>query len=136
MRPVVSNCASAYSFMSGPIGMHDMKLEEWHLSDGDGVEERQLAAEYLPVFEASRQDDEPDRIERLRRSYGMAKTLFLMVEGRHLPPRIVVAMQDHKGRLAVTFIDREWLEFLEPFFRLAWRAEGEPVDTVVAEVMQ
>ncbi len=113
-----------------------MKLEEWHLSDADGVEERQLAAEYLPVFEASRQEAEPDRIERLRRSYGRAQALFLLVEGRHLPPKIIVAMQDNRGRLIVTFIDREWLEFLEPFFKLAWRAEGEPVDTVVTSVIQ
>ncbi|MBO0903192.1 hypothetical protein [Jiella sonneratiae] len=113
-----------------------MKLEEWHLSESDGVEERQLSAEYLPVLEAHRQDDEPDRIERLRRTYAMAQTLFLLVEGRHLPPRIVVGLNDHKGRLAVTFVDREWQKFAEPFFRLSWRAEGESSENVVSAVMQ
>ena len=116
--------------------MRDMKLEEWHLNDCDGVEERQLSAEYLPVFEAHRQNDEPDRIERLRRSYALAQTLFLQVEGRRLPPRVVVAMHDHKGQLAVTFVDREWLDFLEAFFKLAWRAEGEPSENLVSTVMQ
>ncbi|TFF17579.1 hypothetical protein E3C22_23980 [Jiella endophytica] len=113
-----------------------MKLEEWHLGEGDGIQERQLAAEYLPVLEAHRQDDEPDRIERLRRVYAMAQTLFLMVEGRRLPPRIIVAMNDHKGQLAVTFLDREWQTFIEPFFRLAWRSEGEPAEKVVTSVIQ
>ncbi|MBP0618033.1 hypothetical protein [Jiella mangrovi] len=112
-----------------------MKLEEWHLGEGDGIQERQLAAEYLPVMEAHRQEDEPDRIERLRRVYAMAQNLFLMVEGRRLPQRIVVAMHDHKGELAVTFHDREWQGFVIPFFRLAWRSEGEPPEKVVSSVI-
>ena len=113
-----------------------MNLEEWHLGEGDGMQERQLSAEYLPVIEAHRQDDEPDRIERLRRAYAMAQTLFLLVEGRRLPCKIVVAMHDHKGQLALTFIDREWQVFLEPFFRLAWRSEGEPAENVISTVIQ
>ena len=113
-----------------------MKLEDWHLGDGDGIQERQLAAEYLPVIEAHRQEDEPDRIDRLRRVYAMAQHLFLMVEGRRLPQKVVIAMNDHKGQLGVTFLDREWLAFLDPFFRLAWRSEGELAENVVPAVIQ
>ncbi|MBO0663511.1 hypothetical protein LQ948_12780 [Jiella sp. MQZ9-1] len=113
-----------------------MTLEDWHLGEGDSFQDRQLAAEYVPILKAHFKDDEPDRIERLRRTYAMAQNLFLMVEGRRLPRRVVIAMQDHKGCLAVTFIDESWKRFLEPFFRLAWRSEGEAAERVSLAVRQ
>lgn len=113
-----------------------MKLEEWHLREADDFEQRHLANIYVPLLEAHRSDDEPDRIERLRRVYCLAQNLFLIVEGRRLPHTIVVALHDHKGQLAVTFTDRDWQEFLIPFFRLAWRSEGESGDEILAAVQQ
>lgn len=113
-----------------------MKLEEWHLNESDGFEERHLAGAYVPILEAFRSEEEPDRIERLRRVYGLAQHLFLMVEGRRLPRNVVVALHDRKGQLAVTFVDRDWQEFLSLFFQLAWRSEGEPSEGVSCTVQQ
>jgi len=113
-----------------------MQLEDWHLIEGDSFEERHLANIYAPLMEAWRLEDDPDRIERLRRVYTLAQSIFLLVEGRRLPQEIVVALHDHKGKLTVTFVDHDWQEFLMPFFQLAWHSEGESRETVVSAVQQ
>ncbi|MEF2552199.1 hypothetical protein VQ042_12615 [Aurantimonas sp. A2-1-M11] len=113
-----------------------MQLEEWHLGEGDSFEERHLANVYVPHLEAFRSDKEPDRIERLRRVYSLAQSLFLVVEGRRLPRNVVVALYDSKGQLTVTFLDQNWHEFLRPFFQLAWRSEGEQGEGVLFAVQQ
>lgn len=107
-----------------------MTLEEWHLRESDGIEDRQAANQYLPHMDATNATSEPDRLERLRRVYARAQGLFVIVEQRPLPAGVVIAIQDHKGHLTVTGSSQEWLRFLGTFFQLSWRAEGEPEDEV------
>ena len=95
-----------------------------------------MASVYLPLIEAHRSENEPDRIERLRRVYSLVQNLFLLVEMRPLPKNVVVALNDHKGQLAVIYVDQEWLEFVSPFFELAWRSEGEASDAVLSSIQQ
>lgn len=108
-------------------------FESW-LHEESSWDQRHDDREYAPAVSALAGDEQTWRLPRLRRVYATAQQLFLTVENRPLPATVVAELRDERGALTVVVGSEKWQEFLDPFFRLAWRAENEKADAVSFKV--
>lgn len=90
------------------------RIIEWECDDSD-----------FPVLTANRQQDEPWRIERLKRVVRTFRQLVQIVHHKQLPGGVIVQLHDHKGDLTATVSSEEWVPLVQRMMDLAWEAEGE-----------
>jgi hypothetical protein len=87
------------------------------------------------AFTAHNQATEPERIGRLKQTYGIAVAIAALADaathdpelydGDPVSPRNVIGMHDHKGTLIVVFDTIRAAEVFAPCFALAWRGMNE-----------
>ena len=99
-------------------------FDRW-LEEENSWDQRHDDREYVPTLTAHRSDEESWRVERLKRVYATARSIFTLVEQRPLPATVVIALNDYRGQLTVTTTSDEWWQFLSMIFQLAWRSENE-----------